>query len=105
MIIHPDAAAELWTEDGEWVRIESKSGRIRQKAKLSTGVDTRVIVVDHAWWFPEREKKESYGWAESNYNRLTSDELRSSAEVDSFNQKNSSQLCCGVAVFVISMTL
>jgi anaerobic selenocysteine-containing dehydrogenase len=71
--IHPETATKLGIEDGDWVYIETERGRIKQKADLSTGVDPRVVVVDHAWWFPERGEAELFGWAESNYNVLTND--------------------------------
>ncbi|GAG86263.1 unnamed protein product, partial [marine sediment metagenome] len=69
----------------DWVYIETKRGRIKQKADLSTGVDPRVVVVDHAWWFPERGEAELFGWAESNYNVLTNGEPPFNREVGSFN--------------------
>ncbi|MFC1535024.1 molybdopterin-dependent oxidoreductase [Thermodesulfobacteriota bacterium] len=84
VIIHPDTAKEMGITDADWVCIESRTGRIRQRAQLSDGVDKRVIVAEHAWWFPERGHKEFFGFAESNYNALTSDESPFSPEVGSF---------------------
>ena len=85
IIIHPETASKLGIENGDWVYIETKRGRIKQKADLSTGVDPRVVVVDHAWWFPERGEAELFGWAESNYNVLTNGEPPFNREVGSFN--------------------
>ena len=85
IIIHPETASKLGVENGDWVYIETKRGRIRQKADLSTGVDRRVVVVDHAWWFPERGETELFGWADSNYNVLTNDKPPFNREVGSFN--------------------
>ncbi|MFC1825047.1 molybdopterin oxidoreductase, partial [Thermodesulfobacteriota bacterium] len=45
-------------------------GKIRQKARLTHGIDPRVIHVQHDWWFPERAAPE-YGVWESNANVLT----------------------------------
>ena len=84
MIIHPDTASKLGIGEGDWAYIETDRGRIKQKARLSTGVDPRVVVLDHAWWFPERGQGEFYGWADSNYNVLTNDEAPSGREVGSF---------------------
>jgi anaerobic selenocysteine-containing dehydrogenase len=93
VIIHPETASKLGIEDGDWVYIETKRGRIKQKAGLSTGVDQRVVVVDHAWWFPERGEAELFGWAESNCNGLTNDKPPFSREMGSFNIRG---LACGV---------
>jgi anaerobic selenocysteine-containing dehydrogenase len=45
-------------------------GRIQQKAKLSDGIDPRVVVAEHGWWFPEI-KDEGHGWDIANVNILT----------------------------------
>lgn len=68
--LHPDTAATLDIKEGEWIWIESKRGKIRQKAKLTTGIDPRVVNVEFGWWFPER-KDGDYGIWESNANVLT----------------------------------
>jgi thiosulfate reductase/polysulfide reductase chain A len=68
--IHPETAEKLKIEDGDWVWIETARGRIKQKAKLTSGIDPRVVAVDHAWWFPEKTGPE-YGVWESNANVLT----------------------------------
>jgi len=69
--INPITAAELRITDGDWVYIETKRGRIRQKAVLANGIDPRVVVADYDWWFPEKGPSELYGWSESNINILT----------------------------------
>ena len=69
--IHPETASKLGIEEGDWVYIETKRGRIRQKASFATNIDPRVIFVDYGWWFPEKGVSELYGWAESNINILT----------------------------------
>lgn len=50
--------------------IETKRGRIQQRARLTTGIDPRVIAVEHGWWFPEEPAPE-YGVWRSNANLLT----------------------------------
>ncbi len=67
--IHPETAGRLSIREGDWVWIESPRGRIRQRARLSPGIDPRVVSVQHAWWFPEREPPE-YGWKESSASLL-----------------------------------
>lgn len=69
--IHPDTAAPFGIKDGDWVYIETLRGKIQQKAKLTSGIDPRVIHVEHGWWFPE-EKGPEYGIWRSNANVLTS---------------------------------
>jgi anaerobic selenocysteine-containing dehydrogenase len=67
--IHPATAAALGVADGDWVWIESRRGRVRQRARVTPDIDPRVVSLQHAWWFPEREAPE-YGWKESSANLL-----------------------------------
>ena len=68
--IHPQTAAKHGIEDGDWVYLESPRGRAKQRAKLTTGIDPRVVAAQHGWWFPEI-KSPDHGWRESNINLLT----------------------------------
>ena len=68
--IHPDTAAKEGIREGDWVVIESPRGKVRQRAKLFSGMDPRIVSAQHAWWFPER-KDPGHGWDESNINILT----------------------------------
>jgi anaerobic selenocysteine-containing dehydrogenase len=83
IMIHPDAARERNISDGDWVYVESKNGIIKMKASLTRDVHARVVVSEHAWWFPERGPADLYGFADSNYNTLTCSGI-SNAEVGSF---------------------
>jgi anaerobic selenocysteine-containing dehydrogenase len=85
VLMHPDTAARLKIENGDWVYIETARGRIRQKAEISSRVDPRVVVADYAWWFPERAETDLFGFADSNYNVLTNDGPPFNKEVGSFN--------------------
>ena len=71
--LHPDTAGKQGIADGDSVYIETKRGRIRQKALLTRDIDPRVVGVDYAWWFPENGPDKFYGWAEANLNILTDD--------------------------------
>jgi anaerobic selenocysteine-containing dehydrogenase len=73
VFIHPDTATELGIGDGDVVYIETRRGRIQQKALLTTDVDPRVVGVDYGWWFPERGAEAMDSWAEANLNILTDD--------------------------------
>ena len=68
--IHPDTAARYGIKKGDWMWIETRRGRMRQRARLTTGIDPRVIAAEHGWWFPEKPAPE-YGIWESNANILT----------------------------------
>lgn len=69
--IHPETAGHLGINEGDWVYIETKRGKIKQKAVLTDSLDPRVVGVDFGWWFPERGMSNLYDWAESNINILT----------------------------------
>jgi len=73
--IHPDTAASLNLDEGDWVRVVTPQGEIRVKASLSDIVDSRMIDVQHGWWFPERKgvEPELFGVFESNANILCPD--------------------------------
>jgi thiosulfate reductase/polysulfide reductase chain A len=71
--IHPETAARFGIVNGAWMWIETLRGRIRQKAKLTDGIDPRVIHVQHGWWFPEQAGPE-YGVWTSNANVLTNNQ-------------------------------
>jgi anaerobic selenocysteine-containing dehydrogenase len=71
--IHFDTAKELGIKEGDWVWIESPRGRVKQRAKLTKGIDPRVVHAQHGWWFPEDERAEPslHGVWVSNINVLT----------------------------------
>lgn len=71
--IHPDTANKLGIEEGDWVWIESIRGRVKQRAKLTDGIDSRVVHAQHGWWYPEDKRAEPslHGVWESNINVLT----------------------------------
>jgi anaerobic selenocysteine-containing dehydrogenase len=68
--IHPDTAARLGISPGDWMWIETRRGRMSQKARITTGIDPRVINAQHGWWFPEEPGPEHGVWR-SNVNLLT----------------------------------
>ncbi|MCP4130441.1 MAG: molybdopterin-dependent oxidoreductase [bacterium] len=68
--LNPETAAEYGIKDGEWIYIETKRGKIQQKARLTEGIDRRVINCQHGWWFPE-DKSPEHGVWKSNVNVLT----------------------------------
>jgi anaerobic selenocysteine-containing dehydrogenase len=68
--IHPETAERFGIANGDWMWIETRRGRMQQKARLTTGIDPRVIHAQHGWWFPESQGPE-YGVWKSNVNLLT----------------------------------
>ncbi|MDR1604285.1 MAG: molybdopterin-dependent oxidoreductase [Gracilibacteraceae bacterium] len=74
--INPRTAGHYGIKNGDWVWIETRRGRIRQKANLTEAVMPRVVMTQRGWWFPERDMRlpELGGCLESNANVLTSTE-------------------------------
>src|SRR3990170_4913646 len=68
--VHPDTAAKYGLEEGQWVFIETKEGKIKQRLSLNRSLDPRVVVAAFGWWFPEQAEA-GYGWSGSNINMLT----------------------------------
>jgi anaerobic selenocysteine-containing dehydrogenase len=81
--IHPETAARLAVDNGDMVYIETKRGRIKQRAVLTESIDPRVIGVSYAWWFPEQGVESLHGWRESNINVLTPSEPPYNPEIGS----------------------
>jgi len=71
VVINSSTAEKLGVKEGDWANIETKRGRMRQKATLSRNIDPRVVICEHGWWFPEKDAASMHGWAESNMNVLS----------------------------------
>lgn len=52
--IHPDAAAELGINEGDWCWLENDKDGCILKAKVTPIVHRKQILADHAWWLPEQ---------------------------------------------------
>ena len=68
--LHPNTAQRLGLEEGDWVYIETKEGKIKQRLSLNSDLDERVVFGAFGWWFPE-EADTLYGWDRANINILT----------------------------------
>ena len=68
--VHPDTARKFGLEEGKWVAVETKEGKIKQRLSLNRNLDPRVVIAAFGWWFPEQAET-GYGWAGSNINVLT----------------------------------
>jgi anaerobic selenocysteine-containing dehydrogenase len=69
--MHPETAERYGLQEGKWIYIETKMGRVKQRLSLNPKIDPRVVVAALGWWFPEKAG-EGYGWRDSNINMLTS---------------------------------
>jgi anaerobic selenocysteine-containing dehydrogenase len=74
--IHPNTARKLGIKEGDWIIIETRRGRIKQKAHLNPGILPNVVNCEASWWFPEMPGAEPslHGLWESNANVLTLDD-------------------------------
>ncbi len=84
--MHPDPLVEIHNEtarmldppisNGDWVWIETPKGKIRQRARLTFGINPRCVCAEHQWWFPEQSGAEPslYGVWQSNINVVTEDD-------------------------------
>ncbi|MDD5701630.1 MAG: molybdopterin-dependent oxidoreductase [Dehalococcoidales bacterium] len=70
--LNPETAQKLGIKDGDWIIIESKYGKCKQKAKLTNGIHPGVIGSQQGWWYPEKAGAEPdlFGVWESNINLL-----------------------------------
>ena len=76
VIFHRSIAEKLGIDYGEWVWIESPTGRITMKARPTDGLDPRVCVIPHGWWQGcAKLGLPGYPDGMSNANTLTSDRV------------------------------
>ena len=58
--IHPNTAQRYGVEDGGWLWIQSRKGRIRQRCRYFDGLQADVIHCDAQWWYPELPGQEPW---------------------------------------------
>jgi len=70
--IHPETAAQLGINEGDWVWIENSRGKCKQIATMNHTLDPRVVSAEHGWWFPEKPGAEPilFGAFDTNPNNL-----------------------------------
>jgi anaerobic selenocysteine-containing dehydrogenase len=73
--LHPETAAELGLGEGEWVRVETPRGWLRQRLRVDDAIHPRTADSQQGWWFPELEydPNEPFGCFESNANVVCRD--------------------------------
>jgi len=80
--INPETAKKLGIDNGDWVYIENKRGRITHRAEYTESLHPRVVVGDHGWWYPEKGVDEGlHGFTESCINAITSNSPPYSTEM------------------------
>jgi anaerobic selenocysteine-containing dehydrogenase len=77
VMIHPDKAAELGIEHGDWTVVESPRGGIRIKAEVTRVIGPNCLYVPG-------------GWAEANYNELGIDDA-----IDPISSQANYMMCAG----------
>ena len=61
--LSPEAAEKLGLKDRDWIYIESRKGRIRQRLSIQPGGHPKIVNVEFGWG--------DYGYADANNNILT----------------------------------
>lgn len=70
--IHPDTASRHGIDDGDWVFIERPEGSIRQRARITEGIESNTINLAGYWWDPTRDPgPDLSGVWEANANAIT----------------------------------
>ena len=77
-MINIDTARELGIRDGDWCWIETKRGKIRQRARCGNEIGQNVILIQASWWYPEMPETALKGLYESSANFLTEDSIEAS---------------------------
>jgi thiosulfate reductase/polysulfide reductase chain A len=74
--INPEDAASLHIQDGDWAFIETRRGKIKQRARVTDRIPSGIVNCQAGWWFPEKpgEEPSLHGAFDSNANVLCLDE-------------------------------
>ncbi len=67
--IHPETAAKLGVENGEWVNLISPRGTVEIKTFFDENIHPEVVHAPHGFWYGVAD-----GWKRININMLTDDE-------------------------------
>lgn len=83
--MHPETAAAYGIEDGQWIWVESRRGKVRGKALVTTGMAKGAVHMER-FWNPEYLDTDtpSKAWTEMNVNILTKTDGRYSPEYGTY---------------------
>jgi anaerobic selenocysteine-containing dehydrogenase len=48
--LNPETAKKLGLKEGDWIYLETKKGRVKQKLLIDPQVDPRVVLASFGWW-------------------------------------------------------
>ncbi|AFV10376.1 thiosulfate reductase PhsA [Thermacetogenium phaeum DSM 12270] len=76
LAINPSLAERYGIKDGDWVWIETPTGKVKQRAVLTEAVAPDTVQAERGWWYPEKEisDPELMGVFESNINVCLDDD-------------------------------
>jgi len=61
MFIHPADAAASGLEEGEWVEVETRAGKVRLATHIRSDMPVGLLRVPHGWWKPEMPQGDAQG--------------------------------------------
>ncbi|WP_207002295.1 molybdopterin-containing oxidoreductase family protein [Trinickia mobilis] len=62
--LHADDARSAGIEEGEWIELETASGKVRARAEIRDDMPRGLVRIPHGWWLPEsQEGKENLSGA------------------------------------------
>ncbi len=68
--VHPNTAAKLGLEEGDWVWVENYMDRVKRKVTITPQVlHENMVSTDHGWWFPEAKPEDLYDVFDLNINQ------------------------------------
>lgn len=72
--VHPETAAEAGLAAGDDAAVETRTGCIKVKVKITERIKSGVLSVVHGWWMPGLGAENPKAWNETTLNVLTSSE-------------------------------
>ncbi len=67
--VHPNKAAELGLEEGDWVWVINSRDRAKRKVKITPILlHEDIVSTDHGWWYPEADPENLYDVFDLNIN-------------------------------------
>ena len=58
--VNPEWAIDNRIADGDWVVIETPTGKCRMKAHYNPGIHYRYVNAEANWWYPESDLNAPY---------------------------------------------
>lgn len=58
--VNPEWAYDNGIAEGDWVYIETPTGKCKMKAHYNAGIHYKVVHAEHSWWYPESDMNLPY---------------------------------------------